>query len=179
MCAQKESRGVEKQSRRLDDPVAEEERAREYLLRALTASARTRQRLSKGLAERDVETVLAERLLDRFVELGLVNDAEYAQTLARTRFAERGLARRAIADEMRHKGFEQHDVGPALEQISDEDEETAARKLVRGRLKRISSLARDVQYRRLAGFLGRKGYSSGLAMRVIKEELAAHADDTE
>lgn len=179
MCAQKQSRGAEKQSRRLDDPVAEEERAREYLLRALTASARTRQRLAQGLAERDVEAGLADRLLDRFVELGLINDAEYGQTLVRTRFAERGLARRAIADEMRRKGFEAHDIEPALEQISAEAEEAAARELVRGRLRRIDSLARDVQYRRLAGFLGRKGYSSGLAMRVIKEELAAHSRDKE
>lgn len=155
-----------------DELAAEEERAREYLLRALTSAAKTRQQLAKGLAERDIPTSIAEYLLNRFAEVGLIDDGAYAMTLARTRYAERGLSRRAIAAELRHKGLEQHHIDPALDQIDDEDEEVAARQLVRRRLPRLVNLEPDVQYRRLAGFLGRKGYSSGLASRVIKEERA-------
>lgn len=155
-----------------DDSMAQEERAREYMLRALSASAKTKQQLAKGLADRDIPIAIAEKLLNRFVEVGLIDDGAYAMTLARTRYTERGLARRAIAAELRHKGLDQHHIEPALEQINQEDEETAARELVRGRLPRLASLVPDVQYRRLVGFLGRKGYSSGVANRVIKEERA-------
>lgn len=155
-----------------DDSAALEERAREYILRALTASAKTRQQLAKRLADRDIPPATAEKLLNRFVEVGLIDDGAYAMSLARTRYTERGLSRRAIAAELRRKGLDQHHIDPALDQIDQDDEETAARQLVRGRLPRLARLAPDVQYRRLAGFLGRKGYSSGLANRVIKEESA-------
>lgn len=161
-----------------DDSAAQEERAREYILRALTASAKTRHQLAKGLVDREVPTATAEKLLDRFVEVGLIDDRAYAMTLARTRYTERGLSRRAIAAELRHKGLDQHHIDPALDQIDQEDEEAAARQLVRGRLPRLASLAPDVRYRRLAGFLGRKGYSSGLANRVIKEESALFYADS-
>ncbi len=154
------------------DDVVEEERAREYLLRALTASAKSEYQLARGLSDRDVDPRIAEKLLTRFVEIGLIDDAEYALTLARTRHAERGLSRRGIAVELRRKGIAEHHMQPALEQINPDDEDTAARKLVQGRLRRVSSLAPEVQYRRLAAFLGRKGYGAGLVHRVIKEEIA-------
>ncbi len=154
------------------DPAAEKERAREYLLRALTASPKTRQQLAQRLAERDVDPGIAEDVLDRFVEVGLIDDAEYAMSLARTRYAERGLSRRAIAYELRRKGIDEQHMEPALNQISQEDEESAARGLVRNRMRRVADLAPDVQYRRLASFLGRKGYGGGLAHRAISDETS-------
>lgn len=164
---------------KLEDPIAEEERAREYVLRALSASARSRSRLAAGLAQREVEPELAEKILDRFTEVGLIDDGEYASALARTRFNERGLSRRAIAAELRDKGLAQPHIESALEQITSHDEESAARELVRQRLPRIANLDRTVQVRRLAGLLGRKGYSGGTAMRAIREELDLHAESDE
>lgn len=163
---------TEKRSPRKEDPLAEEERARGYMLRALTASPRSRSQLAQGLAQRDVEPELAERLLDRFVEVGLVDDSVYAHTLARTRFAERGLARRAIGAELRRKGINDVDAESALMQIDDSDEQEAAHAYVKKRLARMTGLDRNTTYRRLMGALGRRGYSSGLAMRVISEELS-------
>ena len=166
----------DKKSPRLEDPLAEEERARAYMLRALNAAARTRSQLAQGLATRDVERDLAERLLDRFVEVGLIDDSAYAHNLARTRFAERGLSRRAIAAELRRKGIDEVAAESALAQIDDSDELEAARALVHKRMPRMLGLDRTTRYRRLIGALGRKGYSSGVAMRVISEEMAAIAD---
>ena len=54
------------------DPEEERERAREYLLRALTASAKSRSRLARGLADRDVDPDIAAEVLDRFEEVGLM-----------------------------------------------------------------------------------------------------------
>ncbi|MGO1316139.1 MAG: regulatory protein RecX [Cellulomonadaceae bacterium] len=148
-----------------------EERARTYLLRSLTAASRTRAQLARGLADRDVPAALAAALLDRFEEVGLIDDADYAQRLARSRHAERGLSRRAIAVELRRKGLGDAQVSEAVGQIDTGMEEDVARSLVRARLGRMGGLADDVRIRRLGAMLGRKGYPGELAMRVVREEL--------
>ena len=66
------------------DPVADgpdadsESVARTILLDALTGQARSRQELRQKLAKKDVPDDLAERLLDRFTEVGLVDDEAFA-----------------------------------------------------------------------------------------------------
>ena len=53
----------------------------------------------------------------------------------------------------------------------------AARELVRRRLPATEGLDPVARTRRLAGLLARKGYSGGLAMRVVREALAASDED--
>jgi regulatory protein len=159
------------------DPQAQEERAREYLLRSLGASARTRHQLSEGLARRGFDPDLAERLLDRFTEVGLIDDAELARTLVRTRVAERHLSRRALAVELRRKGIADDDARAALEAIDDDLQEETARAFVASRIRRASSLDPVTRSRRLVGALARKGYSAEVATRVVREALAADAAD--
>lgn len=155
------------------DPEAERERAREYLLRALTASAKSRARLARGLADRDVAPDIAAEVLDRFEDVGLIDDVQYAQALVRTRFAERGLSRRALAAELRAKGIDEAVARDALDQVDDDAELETARRLAAERSARMASLPPDTRRRRIAGLLGRKGYSSSVAMQVIREVIEA------
>jgi regulatory protein len=64
----------------------------------------------------------------------------------------------------------------ALDEIDPDDEVEAARMLVRARMRSMSSLDRDKAVRRLVGMLARKGHSSSVAFRVVKEELDAAED---
>src|SRR5690606_25077958 len=70
--------------------------ARTIALRLLSAAPRSRAQLAEKLAARDVPEDVAGALLDRYEEVGLLDDAAYADMLVRTRHAERGLARRAL-----------------------------------------------------------------------------------
>src|SRR5690625_5873828 len=81
----------------------EQERARAIVLRTLSRSPRSRFELFQRLTDREVSAEIAEELLDRFEEVGLIDDAEYAAMLVRTRHNERGQARRAIAQELRDR----------------------------------------------------------------------------
>jgi len=101
--------------------------ARAIALRLLTSSARSRSQLAEAMARKDVPDDVAQRVLDRFTEVGLIDDAEYARMVVRTRHAERGLSRRAIAVELRRRGIDDELAGEALEQLYSDDEETAAR----------------------------------------------------
>ena len=154
--------------------------ARQIVLRQLTGSPKSRHQLEQALAKRGCDEQVAARVLDRFAELGLVDDAAYADMLIRSQQVGRGLARRALAHELRAKGVDDDVAEGALETIDEADEEQRARDLVTRRLRRLHGLDRQVQMRRLAGMLARKGYPGDLAMRVVREELDAspqHARD--
>ena len=147
--------------------------ARAIALRLLTSSARSRSQLADAMARKDVPDDVAQRVLDRFTEVGLIDDAEYARMLVRTRHAERGLSRRAIAVELRRRGIDDELAGDALEQVDSDDEEAAARELVRRKLRSTSALDAQTRARRTFAALGRKGYPPGLVSRLVREELAA------
>ena len=89
--------------------------ARAIALRLLTSSPRSRAQLAEAMARKDVPDEVAERVLDRFTEVGLIDDAEYARMVVRTRHAERGLSRRAIAVELRRRGIDDELAGDALD----------------------------------------------------------------
>jgi regulatory protein len=92
--------------------------------------------------------------------------------LVRSQQAGRGLAKRALARELRTRGIEGDLAEKALSSISDEDERERARALVDKKLRAMHGLGIEVQTRRLAGMLARKGYSSGMTFAVIREAIA-------
>ena len=151
--------------------------ARGLVLRRLTAAPRSRAQLEADLAARDIPDDVAARVLDRFTEVGLVDDAAFAEAWVRTRHAGRGLSRRALGQELRQKGIDDETAGVALEDIGLEEEAAAATALVARRLPASRGLPVEVRMRRLAGMLGRKGYPGGLAMRVVRDALTAEAAD--
>ncbi|HET7351746.1 MAG TPA: regulatory protein RecX [Marmoricola sp.] len=145
--------------------------ARKILLDQLTGRARTRSELADKLAARNVPTDVATRLLDRFEEVGLVDDAAFARDWVEQRQSGRGLARRALAQELRRKGVDDQTASEALDELDPDAEVEAARMLVRAKLRSVRNLDRDKAVRRLVGMLARKGHSSSVAFRVVKEEL--------
>jgi regulatory protein len=153
------------------------ERARELALRLLTHSPRSAQQLRDGLVSRDVPPDIADEVIARYIDVGLLDDAGLAATIARTRHAERGTAARVIAQELRRKGFSDEHIASALEPIGREAEHHAASDLALKRWERTAGLPRDVRVRRVVAHLGRKGYSPGLAFALVKD--LANADSEE
>jgi regulatory protein len=155
------------------EPDADHEAvARKILLDQLTGRARSRQELADKLARKRVPTEVATRLLDRFEEVGLVDDAAFAQEWVQSRQAGRGLARRALAVELRRKGVDRDVIVDAVERVAPEDEAETARLLVRRRLPSLQRFDQPTVVRRLTGMLARKGYSADVASRVVREEVA-------
>jgi regulatory protein len=153
-------------------PADPEAVGRKILLDALTGQARSRQELADKLARREVPDDLAKDLLDRFTEVGLIDDAAFARQWVESRHRSRGLAPRALAQELRRKGVADDDTAAALEQIDEDDQRGAARVLVDKKLRSMRGLDTQVATRRLAGLLARKGYPAGLAFSVVREALS-------
>ena len=162
-----------------DDPAAmspeadPESVARAIVLRQLSMAPRSRAQLERKLRQRGCDDDVAARVLDRLTEVGLIDDEAYAEMLVRARHSDKGLARRALAHELRTKGIDQEVADVALGQVDDGDERIRAEQLVAKRLRSLHGLPAEVQTRRLAGLLARKGYSSEVAWPVIREAVDA------
>jgi regulatory protein len=159
-----------------DEPGDPDTVARIIVLRALDRSARTRAELATTLTRRGVPDAAAERVLDRFTEVGLINDAALADGYALAQHRERGLAGRAVAQKLRKRGVPDSALRAAVDQIDDESEVETAHALVVRKLRSMGHLDEQAKARRLVGMLARKGYSPGLAYRVVRSELAGLAD---
>ncbi len=147
--------------------------ARKILLDQLTGRARSRKELADRLKTKNVPEDIAGRLLDRFEEVGLIDDEAFARLWISDRHRAKGLAPRALSHELRRKGVADEVVREALDEMDPGAEETAARALVRKKLKSMSRLDDQTATRRLVGMLARKGYGSGLAFSVVRDEVEA------
>ena len=150
--------------------------ARKILLDQLTGQARTRKELADRLAKKLVPQEIADRLLDRFEEVGLIDDAAFARLWVDSRQSGKGLARRALAQELRRKGVADDVAREALDEVDPSDEETAARALVAKKIRSLTRFDDVTKTRRLVGMLARKGYPPGLAMGVVREAVRAGDD---
>ncbi|ALN16118.1 MAG: regulatory protein RecX [Acidipropionibacterium acidipropionici] len=147
----------------------------------LDSRARTRAELAETLAGKGVPDDVAERVLDRLQEIGLVDDADFAERWTARRHESKGLSRRALAEELRRKGVDSRVVQEAVSAVSDDDEVQAATRLAVARLRAGAGVDEQRLTRRVLGALGRKGYGSEVAwtaLRRAREELGEGSDDT-
>ena len=154
-----------------DEHTRRVEAARDIALRRLDRCAAPRAVLARTLERRGVDPRVAQEALDR-LEAGVVDDRAYAAALARTRFAEKGAARRAIAEELERKGVGREAIGAALAQVDDEAEAAAALALARKKLSSTRGLEPAVRRRRALALLGRKGYPAQAAADAVDAAIA-------
>jgi regulatory protein len=167
----------EKTQRSVDDrdPAA---RAKDICLSLLTARPRTRSELKKALVKKEISEEVAEQVLGRLDDVGLIDDKAFAEMYVRARHAYQGMGKRALSIELRRKGVDNDTTAEAVAAVDEEAEEERARQLVRKRLPSMSNADHQAKIRRLVGMLARKGYSQGLAYRVVKDELANVGEET-
>ncbi|ERB53139.1 recombination regulator RecX [Rhodococcus erythropolis] len=153
-----------------------EAQAKDACLRLLTDRARSRSELETKLSGRGFEPEIITNVLDRLQEIGLIDDADFANQWVHSRHTYSGKGKRALAVELRLKGIDQDVASEALSQIDPEDERERAAELVRRKLKNKPVDDRDKVTRRLVSMLARKGYSAGMSYEVVKAEMAAVTD---
>jgi regulatory protein len=158
------------------DPV---DVARQICLHQLEYAPRTRAELAAVLRKKGVEDDVADSVLSRFAEVGMIDDALFAQMWVTSRHRGKGLAGRALTSELRRKGVADETAAEAVATLDPDLELATARALVDRRLRTTAGLPTDARVRRLAGMLARKGYPAGTAFRVVREALAAEGEQAE
>lgn len=158
-----------------DDPFR---KAKSDCLKLLAVKPRSRADLAKALARKGHESDVSEQVLDRLEKARLIDDADYADMVVRSRHTYQGLGRRALKSELVRKGVSAAVADEAVGALDSDDEELKARELVGKRVRRMTGVDDTTATRRLVAMLARKGYPEGLAYRVVREELASAERDT-
>lgn len=138
------------------------------MLRRLDVRARTRHELATALRDKEVPEEIATAVLERFAELGLIDDADFAEQWVRSRHESRGLSRRALSQELRLKGVDQRIIAEAVAEVSDDDELDAATQLAVGRLRSGQGVETVRLDRRVLSALARKGYGPEVCWEALR-----------
>lgn len=141
--------------------------AREIALRRLSVRARSRKELAQDLAKRDVPPDAAAQVLDRFTEVGLIDDAAFAAQWVESRGSRSGASR--LKQELRQKGVADEHIAEAVGAREDDADLTAARALAQRKAAAMGRLDRVVRERRLSALLARRGFSTAVIRRIIAE----------
>ena len=158
-------------------PGDPEAAAKQICLRLLSIAPRPRAGLAQALSRRDIPPEVAERVLDRLTEVGLINDAAYAAAFVRTKQRDRALGRSALRIELRRRGIDEEPATQALATVEPEAERARAEALVASRVAAAVVAGPVAARRRLLGLLARRGYPADLAVAVVDGALSAHSAD--
>lgn len=158
-----------------DNPGDPRSAARIICLRLLDSRARSRTELETALRAKGIPDDDAQAVLDRYAEVGLIDDQELARAMVADRHRDRGLGRRALLRELDRRGIDPQLSETAVAVIDRDAERSRAAELVRKRHPRLAGLPPLVRDRRLVALLLRKGYDAGMAYEVVRAE--APADD--
>jgi regulatory protein len=142
-----------------------EQRARNVLLYQLSKSPKSSKELAEILEQREIPEEIAAPLIERFKEVGLIDDLAVANSLVNHRRRQHKSIR-VISYELKKKGVDPEIIEQATVEHSDKDQETANDAAVK-RLRSLRNLDEEVIRRRLMGFLQRRGFSGEISSRAI------------
>lgn len=142
-------------------------------LRYLQARPRTCAEVLEHLSGRGIPPGAARQVVERFCDVGLLDDRAYAQLWVESRARSRGLGVACLRQELRMHKVPADLIEEVLARLDPADARSAAVAQVRPRVARcpLPLSARDE--RRLLGFLQRRGHSPSESRAVLAEALAA------
>ncbi|CAB4571135.1 unannotated protein [freshwater metagenome] len=144
-----------------------EKRAKNILLHQLTRSAKTERQLREVLLKREIPQELIDWAIGDFLAAGLIDDESYAKGFLAARLA-KGKAVKLVARELRQKGVADSIIEEVCSTVSAQEQQDLANELARRRIMRMTALAPDVRYRRLSGFLMRRGFPSAVVSAAVR-----------
>lgn len=163
-----EGEGAKKQL----SPEKQEQRARNVLLHQIARSAKSTKQLREILEKREIDFEIAEAVLVRFTEVGLIDDRQFAETLVSSRRKFAGKSVSVIRRELLQKGISPELAADVLSELTQEDEFELANSLAVRRIRQLSRFESDVRRRRLTGYLLRKGFSSSVVSQAVRHAEA-------
>lgn len=150
--------------------------ARRIALAKLATRAHSAAELRAALAKKNVPDDVIDALLGRLTEVGLVDDADFADQWVRSRHEYRKSSRSVLRRELKAKGVADDEIASALATVDDDAELAAAEHIAEKKMRSLGGLEVSVARRRLAGALARRGFAPSVVADVVRR-YASIADD--
>ena len=131
--------------------------------------------MKKGEPEAEVDAAIA-----RLQAAGILDDANFARQLTRSKAVGAGLSRRRIGQELAKRGVAREISEHAIEAVFDEegiDEAESIDRVARKKLRMLTKVDEPTRRRRLYAYLARRGYDSDDIAKVLQTLLAKSEAD--
>jgi regulatory protein len=145
----------------------------------LEARARGADELKRLLLRKGEPAADVDAALERLTAAGLIDDANYARQLARSKALGAGLSRRRIQLELTRRGVAKDVSSEAIADVFEQegvDEAAAIERVARKKLRTLATLDLPTQKQRLYAFLARRGYESDDISNVLNALLSGSPD---
>lgn len=147
--------------------------AAQIAYRLLATRLRSRRELVDRLRRHRVSAESIDAVMRELDRAGLIDDRRFAEAWVRSRIALRPSGTVRLRHELAAKGVSKDVVDRALGATLAHDEGALALQLARARVHRYRGAPSDVAYRKLAGILHRRGFSSDVIYAVLRQVLGA------
>jgi regulatory protein len=136
-------------------------------LHFLSYRARSIEEVRKNLEKHEIPEAVIQLTLEKLQNAGLLNDHDFARIWVENRNTFRPRGRRALRMELRQKGLPESVIETTLEETTDEQALalTAARK----HLRKLQGLDWMDFRKKMAGFLGRRGFPYEVIASVTRQ----------
>ena len=153
-------------------------------LNMIAFQARSARDLRRRLVQKGEDPALVDAAIARLEERGMLNDADYARQLTRSKVLGAGASKRRVQQELFKKGVARELADEAIAEVfQDEqvDEQALVDDAAAKKMRSLGRLDPATRRRRLYAFLARKGYDGdkirSAMQRVLSAEEAAEAGE--
>ena len=153
------------------DYEAEERRAENVSMHALTRRGQSRAEIGELLLRRDIDICVVESELDRLESVGLIDDRALARDLVDRLRTRKKLGPSALRNELMRRKLDRDAIDEALTETELDDGDGMVVELARDRARRLGGLDRSTAERRLVDFLARKGHTGSTARDAARRAL--------
>jgi regulatory protein len=140
-------------------------------LNLLSFRARSSRELQRRLTEKGGSRERAGRVIQRLRDAGLVDDADFARQLTRSKLAG-GASRRRVHQELFKRGVARDVADEAVTEVVADEGVTDADsidRVARKKWRTLTSLDGPTRRRRLYAFLARRGFNADDVSRVVRQ----------
>ena len=144
----------------------------EYAMKYLALKDRTVSEMQTYLDGKDFGEADVDATVARLIELGMLNDARFAQRFVETRTASKPISRRHLRDQLKSHGVGDADIEAALETLADDTEDENARAVVEKFMRQFRDLEPEKRRERVLSRLISRGFSYDAARKAYETALA-------
>jgi len=156
------------------------ERAYDRTLKYLSYRPRSEAEVRRYLKDKQTPEQVIDATVERLTRVDLLDDEAFARYWIENRETFKPRSRRMLSYELRQKGVAATTIAKMLRDVGDEE---SAYRAAAQRVHRYAQLDRETFFRRLVGFLSRRGFNRQVAMTVVRrlweEEASGYDSESE
>lgn len=145
-------------------------KAKAYAYRLISRKCYTQKELSDKLKNRCFTPPVISQILTEFIRCNHLDDLAFAQLWIKSRMQLKPKGERALRLELLKKGIKKELINQALEEVlKDYNQEELVLSLARRRIEKLNLDSSLKTRRRIFSFLERRGFSSAVIYKILRE----------